>query len=94
MVDRKIRQNFPIGTPNLVSFELLKSVSCEQHISPTQLPNAGFILCSISRMAEPAVNGEQSMDLVETRKVLLSNSTKRRISELETLNSQLVGIGR
>lgn len=45
-------------------------------------------------MAESVVNGEAGMDLNETRKVLLSNSTKRRVAELQTLKDQLVGIGR
>ena len=45
-------------------------------------------------MAEPEVNGEQGLDLAETRKVLLSNSTKRRVVELQSLNEQLAGTGR
>jgi hypothetical protein len=45
-------------------------------------------------MAEPVVNGEQAIDLEATRKVLLSNSTKRRVNELQTLHDQLAGIGR
>ncbi|KAF2763941.1 ARM repeat-containing protein [Teratosphaeria nubilosa] len=38
-------------------------------------------------MAESATNGDvlPSLDLVETRKALLSNSTKRRVAELHTL---------
>lgn len=40
------------------------------------------------------MNGAENIDLAETRKVLLSNSTKRRVTELQTLNDQLVGIGR
>lgn len=45
-------------------------------------------------MAESAVNGENAIDLAERRKVLLSNSSKRRVTELQTLNDQLAGIGR
>ena len=42
-----------------------------------------------TEMAEPVVNGEHHLDLFETRKALLSNSTKRRTSELYTLRDEL-----
>ena len=42
-------------------------------------------------MAEPAANGEHSLDLAGTRNVLLSNSTKRRTSELHSLRDRLIG---
>jgi hypothetical protein len=44
-------------------------------------------------MAEAVVNGEHGLDLIQTRKVLLSNSTKRRASELHDLHDRL-GEGR
>ena len=44
-------------------------------------------------MAEAVVNGEHSLDLTETRKVLLSSSTRRRASELHDLHDKL-GEGR
>ncbi len=44
---------------------------------------------------ETAVNGDaQALDLGALRKVLLSNSTKQRTSELHQLNDKLVGQGR
>jgi hypothetical protein len=44
-------------------------------------------------MAEVVINGEHGLDLTQTRKVLLSNSTKQRASELHDLHSRL-GEGR
>ena len=46
-------------------------------------------------MAEETVtNGNHALDVVELRKVLLSNSTKQRTAELHQLHDQLVGQGR
>ena len=44
-------------------------------------------------MAEVVVNGEHGLDLTQTRKVLLSNSTKQRTSELQDIHDRL-GEGR
>ena len=44
-------------------------------------------------MSEAVVNGEHGLDLTQTRKVLLSNSTKRRAAELHDLRERL-GEGR
>lgn len=44
---------------------------------------------------ETPVNGDtQTLDLGELRKVLLSNSTKQRTSELHQLHDKLVSKGR
>ncbi|KAK3697730.1 translational activator of GCN4 [Vermiconidia calcicola] len=44
-------------------------------------------------MEEPLANGDHGFDLVETRQALLSNSTKRRISQLHALHDSLVQEG-
>jgi hypothetical protein len=42
----------------------------------------------------PAGHDVQALDLAELRKVLLSNSTKQRSSELNQLHDKLVSQGR
>jgi hypothetical protein len=43
------------------------------------------------KMAEEMTNGEHAVDSVETKKVLLSNSTKQRTTELLSLLDRLEG---
>ncbi|KAK3109717.1 translational activator of GCN4, partial [Teratosphaeriaceae sp. CCFEE 6253] len=42
-------------------------------------------------MGEPVTNGDHPLDLADTRRTLLSNSTKRRVAELQTLCDRLDG---
>ncbi|KAK5138011.1 hypothetical protein LTR08_005808 [Meristemomyces frigidus] len=44
-------------------------------------------------MADAVSNGEHALDLVAIRRVLLSNSTKRRIAELEVLHDRILEQG-
>ena len=55
-----------------------------------------FTCSSRSSMADetPASRDVQALDLGELRKVLLSNSTKQRTSELNQLHEKLVSQGR
>lgn len=45
-------------------------------------------------MADIVENGDIRIDLVDSRKALLSSSTKQRLREIESLHDHLVNNGR
>jgi hypothetical protein len=53
-------------------------------------PNINRVACA-SVMAEEVTNGEHAVDLEQTRKSLLTNSTKQRTSELLSLQNRIEG---